>query len=77
MNKYTFLSYVIFANNEDEAWENLQESMQQNEITDCFTCIEKEMTFKDYKILNPLGLNKELLKNLTEENLKDYLEEVE
>ena len=77
MNKYTFISYVIFAKSEDEAWELIQTSMQDNEITDCFSCVQEEITFADYKNLNPLGLNKEQLDNLTEDNLKDYLEKQE
>jgi hypothetical protein len=77
MKKYKFISYVIFANNKDEAWEKIQESLQDNEIFDCFSCNEDEITFDDFKNLNPLGLNKEQLKNLTEDNLKDYLGELE
>lgn len=73
MKKYQFISYFIFANNEDEALENIQESLQQNEITDCFSCIETELTFKDIVELNLLGLNQEALNNLTEKNFKDYL----
>ena len=77
MKKYQFISYFIFANDEDEAWENMQENLQQNEITDCFSCIETEVSFKDIVELNPLGLNKEALNNLTEENFKDYLLDID
>ena len=77
MKKYTFISYIVFANNEEEAWENIQESMQQNQIADCFTCAEDKITFDDFKNLNPLGLNKKQLDNLSEENLEEYLEEFE
>ncbi|MGA2296066.1 MAG: hypothetical protein ABSG15_00775 [FCB group bacterium] len=74
MNKYTFVSYVIFADSEDEAWEQIQESINDNELSVCLSCVEEEITFDDYKNLNPLGLDKEALNNLTEENLKDYIE---
>ena len=73
MKKYTFKSYDIFANSDDEAWEIIQESLQENEITDCFTCIETEISFEDYKKLNLLDLTMEQLANLTEANLQDYI----
>jgi len=77
MKKYTFISSAIFADSEDEAWDKIQERFQDNEITDCLACLEEDITFEDFKQFNPLGLNKDLLANLTEENLKEYLEELE
>ena len=76
MNKYTFISYAVFANSEDEALENIQSSLHDNEFSDCFSCVEDEITYEDFKHFNPLGMNKEQLSKITEENFTEYLQEL-
>jgi len=75
MKKFIFKSFDIYANSEEEAWENIQESLQENEISVCFTVSEIEISLEDFKSSNPLNLNNELLDNLTESNFRDYLNE--
>lgn len=77
MKKYIFTSYKIVANNEDEAWDELHNTLQDNSPEDIFIVSESDIDFETIKELNLLGLNKKELKNIKEENLDKYINKLE